>query len=144
MILPQRDYSETSIQKVNESSLANRKRHGSAHEDVEREPRPVFSVAFADAPDDGKALGLNINPMNEGYLILPREIKNTFNNSTSLYDLLSKVSNRAVYQMSNSPQYEHTAVMGADQWIHSATTTARPTYDQIPRPMLHVHGEDDR
>lgn len=124
MIIPQRNYSETSIQGINESSLAYRRDDNAAHNQaVEQEPqRPVFELASTNDSDNGATLGLN-----QGYSILSREMKNNFKNSTSLFNLLSRVSNRAEYRTS---QYQ-------------LTTTARPTYDQIPRPMLYASIEDE-
>lgn len=142
MILPQNNYSETSVQKINEPSFDYIDREDSINKSNEQDRQPVFDIASANIPDEGKGLNLNINPLNQGYLLTPREMKN-YQNLTTLYDLLNKVSNKADHDMSSSTEHGHKAITSANQWAHTATTTARPAYDQIPRPLLYGDNKDE-
>lgn len=142
--MPQNNYSksETSVKRINESSSDYIDGEDLINKSNEQDEQPVFDIALANSPDEGKGFNLNINSLNQGYLLIPREMRN-FRNSTTLYDLLNRVSNKADHDMSSSTQHEHKAFISANQWAHTATTTARPAYDQIPRPLLYSDDKDE-
>lgn len=55
-------------------------------------------------------------------------------NITSLSQLINQPDQLDSNSFTERPSIDQ--VTDSTQWVHSATTTARPAYDQIPRPVL--------